>query len=236
MSEITARVTPVFTNKFSDKAKQMRLTYVAVPVMVLPFLLAGCSDSATSSQSASPSATAAASIARAAAGVVNCPDLAGPEGLPDYFDFNLKYGVNVSFTNNTEWPMALGAGSIDCYDFSGANNPSNFDGVVVTPGSTSKAYPLVARRVCAWATGDIIGKFQERKANWQSTATFGDVGSAKLPSTLSCSSFRQQPTMCKGGTSQDKDSFTVDLGTTHAARIDLACKDENITITASKLY
>ena len=204
----------------------MRKSSVACMSMaIVALVLSGCA--ASPSQSAS---TPKQAPVREATQLVSCPDLGGTQGLPEWFDFNSKFGVNVSFVNQTEWPLVIQARNINCFDFSGTMNPSAFDGLVVEPGATSAAAELVARRVCPWLQGDIIGKFQTREAQWATTGTLEGLGAITMRTVLKCSAYRQAGTMCAAGPSQDKDDDLIPLGK-HILRVEYACVDADITIT-----
>jgi hypothetical protein len=167
---------------------------------------------------------------KSAASTVHCEELGGPTGLPDWFNFNLRFGIDVTFVNETQWPLKVKSSQIDCFDFSGDQNPSLLDGLSVAAGSSSSATRLIARRVCPWIDGDIIGKFQERDAHWATTASLGTVGTFDIPTVLYCSSRRHTGTMCTSGYAQDYDSFLKHIGL-HLYRITLGCADNSVTIT-----
>lgn len=213
----------------------MRALFVASTAVLL--LTAGCSGSGDEVESAGQDpADAVTAVTRSAAGLISCPDIAGPTDAPDYFDYAVKYGMKVTYTNATTWPMTLGSSGVDCFDFSGADNPSRIDGMVVAPGATSPEQLFLARRVCPYISGDIIGKFQEREAHWDTMIDFGDQGSVRLPSTIQCGSWDTSPTLCASGASQDRDSYTLDLGPVHAVRVDVRCSNQSATVTFSNLY
>lgn len=201
-------------------------------------LVAGCSTTASPSASQSEPGAPAADATRAAAGVKACPDLWGPKDAPSYADISTQYTVPITFVNNSSQQLTVNASEIDCYDFSGTDNPSAFDGAVIAPGATSGPYNMLARRTCAYIKGDIIGKFQEREANWKTTisATGYPSVAGTLPTTISCSSTGQEPTMCPSGTSQNKASYAVKMPGGTPLRAAYVCHGGNITITLTDLY
>lgn len=202
-------------------------------IAVAALLLTGCAtNGATDSPSSSESGE------RSAAGTTTCPDLLGPKDAPGYADVSTKYSVPISFVNESSIPLTLNASEIDCYDFSGAQNPSVFDGTKVAVGATGGPYTLIARRTCAYIPGDIIGKFQEREARWKTTvsSTTEPAVAGSIATTITCSSFGQNPTMCDSGASQDRAAYTVKLSNGSALRADYRCEDQSSTITFSDLY
>lgn len=199
-----------------NKAKGGIFAAVAVPAL----LLTGCAQGAAE-------VTATPTQSREAAELITCPEIAGPE---DAFAFNTKNGVTLSFENQTDWPMTIDSSEIDCFDFSGAANPSVFDGAVVQPGATSDAYKMVVGRVCPWIDGDIIGRFQERSAHWATDVNLEGAGDFNLRTVIDCGSFNREPTMCEGGTSQNKDDYLMDLGT-NILRVTSSCEKQVFKIT-----
>ena len=192
------------------------LAAIAVPA----FLLTGCTPS-------TGVANSTATPTKAAAQLITCPDLFGPE---DTMVLSAKNKVTIAFDNQTEWPMTVGTSEIDCYDFSGAANPSLIDGTVVQPGQASAPIEMVVGRVCPWIDGDIIGKFQERQARWATNVNFEGAGDFNLRTAIECGSLYRQPTMCEGGTSQNKDDYLLDLGD-HLLRITSTCDHSKFNIT-----
>lgn len=192
------------------------LAAIAVPA----FLLTGCTQ-------ASVEANSSASPSREAAQLITCPDLFGPE---DTLVLSAKNKVNIAFENQTEWPMTVSSTEIDCYDFSGAANPSLIDGTVVEPGAKSAPVEMVVGRVCPWIDGDIIGKFQERSARWATNVNFEGAGDIDLRTVLECGSLYRQPTMCQGGTSQNMDDYLLDMGD-NLLRIKYSCDHSTFKIT-----
>lgn len=214
---------------------RLRSIFVASAAVLL--LTAGCSSSGDAVEAAGQgSADAVTAVTRSAAGVISCPEIAGPTDSPNWFDYATKYGMKVTYTNKTAWPMTLGTAGVDCFDFSGEDNPSRVDGWVVAPGASSQEAMFLARRACPYFSGDIIGKFQEREAHWDTLIDLGDQGIVRFPSTVKCGSWDSSPTMCRSGVRQDRDSYTLDLGPAHAVRVDVACSEQSAAVTVSSLY
>jgi hypothetical protein len=165
-----------------------------------------------------------------AASTVHCADIAGPEGLPDWFNLNTRFGIDVRFVNQTQWPLVVSTSQVDCFDFSGDQNPSMFDGLKVGAQSSSTASRIIARKVCPWLDGDIIGKFQEREAHWATSASLDGLGTINLPTTLFCSSRRHVGTICTSGNAQDNDSYLVKLDR-RLIRVTYSCIDQAVTIS-----
>ncbi|MFA7267315.1 MAG: hypothetical protein WC054_13480 [Candidatus Nanopelagicales bacterium] len=202
-------------------------------LVIVATSLVGCTAGTDSETSASePAAT------RGAAGTVTCPELGGPKDAPSYADFSTRYSVPITFVNDSSIPLVLNASEIDCYDFSGAQNPSVFDGAKVTAGSSIGPYTVIARRTCAYVQGDIIGKFQTREARWKTTVSASSEPgiTGTIPTVIDCSSFGQSPTMCRSGAGQDRAAYTVKLTNGSALRADFTCEDNATTITLSDLY
>lgn len=201
--------------------------------------LSGCGSASTSTSetSAEPSAATGAPT-RGASGELQCPDLFAIEDLPDYTDYNSQYSVPVTFVNKSSIPLTVNASEIDCYDFSGTENPSIFDGAKIAVGASSGPYRLLARRTCPYVAGDVVGKFQEREARWKTTVS-SQANSAitgTIPTVIDCSSFGQNPTMCASGASQDRASYTVKMTDGTVLRAKFVCNGTNTTITLSDLY
>lgn len=202
-------------------------------LLVAGALLVGCgTDSASDSASSSTSPT------RDAAGTVSCPELGGPKDAPSYADFSTKYSVPITFINKSSIPVTMSASEIDCYDFSGAENPSILDGAKIATGATAGPYTVIARRTCPYVQGDIIGKFQTREARWKTTvsSTKEPAVTGTIPTTIDCSSFGQNPTMCRSGAGQDRAAYTVKMTNGTALRASFKCDDSNTTITLTDLY
>ena len=195
--------------------------------------LSGCSQDSAEQ----PSGTTA-SATRVAAAAITCPELGGPKDLPSYADFNTKYAVPITVINSTSAPLTINTSEIDCYDFSGVENPSVLDGAQIAAGATGGPYTVIARRTCAYIKGDIIGNFQVRKARWLTTVSLTEDPSAKgvLPTTIECSSYEQSPTMCRSGAGQDSAAYTVKLSNGSALRADYVCVGTDTTLTLSDLY
>lgn len=204
---------------------------LAPAAVVFAAALSACAPS-TQLASTSPSPTREAAAQA-------CPDLAGPSDLPSYFDFNTKFGVNVTFDNATGRTWRLEVPPVDCYDFSGTSNPTRFDGAVLNPNSQSGPHQLVARRVCPWVSGTIIGYFQTREAKW--TTTFVEQGGSgtrfSVPSVIVCSTYtKTTPTMCETGVQQDKDVRIFDLTDGGAIRLITTCDESGASIRMEQLY
>jgi len=159
--------------------------------------------------------------------------------MPNYFDYSTKYTVPLSFVNNSTHNLTLQSSEIDCYDFSGNETPDQYNGAVLAAGTKSEAFDLLARRTCAYVSGDIIGKFQEREARWKTTvSTTGTQQAGDLPTGITCSSHGQFPTMCVSGSRQETASYTVPLGSDEALRASFKCdrNTNNVTVTFTDLY
>lgn len=205
----------------------------AAGLLAVGALLVGCGT-----DSASEAATSGTSPTRDAAGTVSCPELGGPKDAPSYADFSTRYSVPITFVNKSSIPVTLNASEIDCYDFSGAENPSIFDSAKIATGATAGPYTVIARRTCPYVQGDIIGKFQTREARWKTTVSSATAPavSGTIPTTIDCSSFSQSPTMCRSGAGQDRAAYTVKMTDGTALRADFKCDDNKTTITLSDLY
>jgi hypothetical protein len=159
--------------------------------------------------------------------------------MPSYLDFNSKYGINVTLINGTSRRWRVEVPPIDCYDFSGANNPTRYSGAVMPAQSSSGPHLLVARRTCPWISGSIIGNFQTRQAKW--TTMFVEEGGSgtrfSVPSVIACNTFdKSSPTMCISGVRQDRDVRIFDLEDGGAIRIITTCSDTSTSIRLEQIY
>jgi hypothetical protein len=206
----------------------LRATLTAIACGSALVLLGGCSSSDR----------AAATLQQGAAVPQACPDLAGPIDMPDYLDFNTKFGVNVSIANATSRPWRIEVPPIDCFDFSGVNNPTRYNGAVVSAQGSSGPHLLVARRVCSWVGGSIVPYFQIREAKWNTTFVDDSSGTRfTVPSIIACSTFDQSsPTMCRSGVRQDNDVRTFDMTDGGAMRVVITCADAKTSIRLEQLY
>lgn len=206
---------------------------VSCGVAVAAVALGGCATNG-----ADDPATASVASDRLAAGATTCPELGGPRDAPGYADFSTKYSVPITFVNESSIPLTVYTSEIDCYDFSGAENPSVFNDAKVAKGATAGPYTVIARRTCAYVPGDILGKFQEREARWKTTvsATTEPAITGDLRTVIECSSSNQSPTMCPSGAKQNTAAYTVKLTNGSALRADYTCDGPETTITLSDLY
>jgi len=159
--------------------------------------------------------------------------------LPSYFDFNTKFGVDVTFDNATGRTWQLEVPAIDCYDFSGPNNPTRYDAMVLNANSQQAPQRLVARRVCPWIGGTVIGYFQTREAQWNTT--FVEQGGSgtrfTVPSVIACSTYtKTTPTMCDTGVQQNKDVRIFDLSDGGAVRLVTTCNGTGASVRIEQLY
>ena len=203
-------------------------TLTAIGCGIVVVLLGGCS---------SPGWATAAKQAGAAVPQA-CLDLAGPIDMPSYLDFNTKFGVNVSIANATSRTWRIEIPPIDCFDFSGVNNPTRYNGAVVPAQGSSGPHLLVARRVCPWAAGTVISWFQIRKAMWNTTFVDDSSGTRFIvPSTIACSTYDQRsPTMCLSGVKQDNDVRIFDMTGGGAVRVVTTCSGSKTSIRLEQIY
>ena len=206
-------------HNMTKSAKSVVVARLSVIVASLA-VLAGCT-----SQPA-PEAQPDSSVRLAAENPTVCPDLAGPSNLPDYLDFNTKFGISLTFVNQSTKSWKMTVAPIDCYDFSGANNPTKYNGTVLEAKSTSSEQLLVARRVCALFNDPVLGRYQERTAGWKTT--FTEVGGAgasfTLPMSISCNTFdSSSPTMCRSGATKNREEVTHKLAGGHLVRTISSC-------------
>lgn len=154
--------------------------------------------------------------------------------------------LTLSVTNSTPSPYRLVSTEVDCYDFSGENNPSTLDGVVIQPGETvTRSFD--ARRVCDWIAGSDVPDeiFTTRDANW----TFGIAkidGTAQATTRLqiSCTDVARAPVMCQQDLNKI-DSARLEFPRQGnriggAVSLDMSCdydfSTSSNTITLTKLY
>lgn len=218
--------------------KSATIVAVLLVAVLLVLLIAGCGTT-EAPQADDTTATTTEPVTAREATAQDCPDLGGPSDLPAYADFNLRYGIDVTFVNNTTRTWVIEVPPVDCYDFSGTANPTRYDGAVLAPAGTSGPHTLVARRTCPWIGGEIIGYFQTREAIW--TTTYAEQGGSEAEiatsSTIACNTFgRTENTMCSTGVSQDRDVRIFDLPDGGAIRQVTACAADATTVTFDQLY
>ena len=213
---------------YTPEVSRLRTTLTVLGVATASMFLGACS---------SPQEAALPSPARQAAAQA-CPDLGGPIDMPSYFDFNTKFGINVTIENGTSRGWRVEVPPVDCFDFSGVNNPTRYNGAVVPAQSSSGPHQVVARRVCSWVSGGTIGYFQTREAKW--TTTFVDDSSGtrfSVPSIIACNTFdKSSPTMCLSGVRQDSDVRIFDMTDGGAMRVVTTCSESKTSIRLEQLY
>jgi hypothetical protein len=146
--------------------------------------------------------------------------------------------ASLTIINNTAKDYTLFSSEIDCYDFSGSANPSQYDGLTVPANSESATYPLAARRVCPWLPYIPFPTWQSREAHWTTgiSATDAPADLATIRSSLTCQGSQSVTSMCQRGYFQTSESFPV-LFDQGMIRANLRCENNgHTTLTLSTIY